>query len=98
RTREALVAALAAEEEPGDVHRHRRAVLEAARSDGQRVDDEQVAIEREAAEHLSRRGDDPAEDVDQARGVGVAAAIERQLEPGAPDFERARLVRPDLER
>src|SRR5205814_2137232 len=44
------------------------------------------------------RGGDPAEDVAQARDVGVVTAVKRQLELRPPDGEGARLVRADLER
>ena len=95
---EALVADLVLERQPRDVHGHRRAVLEAARPDRQRVHDEQVATEGKPSEHPAGRGGDAAQDVDQAGAVRVATAVERQLEARPPDGERAGLVRADLER
>ena len=62
-------------------------MLQAAAPRRQAMDDEQVAVEGEAAEHRAGGGDDLAQVGQQARHVGVGGAVQRHLEGGPPHPE-----------
>jgi len=72
-------------------------VLEAAPQAGREGEEEQVALEREAAEDRARGLDDLAGGLGDPGLVPVVVAREGQLERGATSLEAARPYHPQLE-